>query len=159
MRHLIAFALAALTVPALATAQGRPPWTVVRFPNDETFTAKLVSLAPAADCGKCDEPPSGPAGLVKVTRDEQQVTIDVDLKGLPAKPGRYYLYTVDDRGRTTKIAEFGTKFAKTLRLPAAENEAFMLVVSAQDDLTRMPPRNKLMLYSAAPRDLTVLPRP
>jgi hypothetical protein len=162
MTRFFVIVMLAWLAPVSVIAQ-TPPWTVVRYPSDETFTIRLVSPVPSADCGKCDGTiPSGPGvpvGHASITRSGDLVTIEMDIIGLSDAPGRYYVYTVDDQSALRQIARVGTAYKDTVRLPAAQNQAFMLVVSPKDGLTRLPARTDVVLYSAVPRGVTVVPRP
>jgi len=136
-------------------AQAPSPWTVVRYPKDEPFDVGLVTTTAPAGCGKCDSP--SPTGLVKVKRDDQYTTLEFVIGGLPSKPGKYYLYTIDGNGRAKRLDTLGTKYQTTRQLPPDEYETFMLIVSADANLRALPPRNKILLYSVVPRGLTAVP--
>jgi hypothetical protein len=161
MRRTSPVILVALLVPMMAVAQGTSPWTVVRFPTDAPFTLKFVSTRPDG-CGNCDAPtahPVGPTGEAKIKRDDQHTTLDLDISGLPPGPSRFYVYAIDENNRATKLATFRTTYKETLELPPDKYQAFMLIVSAQDNLKGLPPRNRIVLYSAVPSGLKAVAKP
>ena len=57
-----------------------------------------------------------------------------------------------------KIATLRTAYKATQALPTDEYEAFMLIVSPVENLSTLPSRKEIVLYSAVPRGLKAVPR-
>jgi hypothetical protein len=157
-RITLAFGVA-LTI---AMGQGPSPWTVVRYPKDETFSVGLVTTSAPADCAKCDSPtPSGTStarGIMKVTRDDRYTTIEFDIRGLPSNPGWYYLYTIDASGHAERLDSFRTQYTEKRQLDSDKYAMFMLIVSADGNIQKLPLRKRIFLYSVVPRGLRAVPR-
>jgi len=140
----------------MALVQPPSPWTVVQYPSDVAFHTRLVPTSAPAGCDKCDVPM--PGGEVTVTKDDEYTTLTFDIYDLPTNPGRYYLYLVDDRGHARRILALQTRFKGTHALPNEDLGAFMLIVSADDNLATLPSRDQIVLYSDVPKGLRAVPR-
>ncbi|HEV2912677.1 MAG TPA: anti-sigma factor [Pyrinomonadaceae bacterium] len=124
-------------------------WTVVEYPVGKEV---IVDLTPSTTI-------PGAKGTAKVMRMANGTTINVDLAGLTTDTSGLNLYAVDPMGRTTLLGPVtvnngvGT-FSATTTAPL---DKFMLVLSPDANLTTFSPTTNVLLRSAVPQGLAVVP--
>jgi len=144
-----------LLLTTIAVLAQDAPWTVVRFPSETPVNVGLVGVDQPAGGGKQDTDTGGPSGSARITRGDKSTNIVINISGF--RGGTHYVYLIDVNGRARKIDSFKGSYAKAeYNEPADEAEAFMIIISADGDITGLPPRNRIELYSVAPRNLPVI---
>jgi hypothetical protein len=81
----------------------------------------------------------------------------LNVSGLPAGK-QHYVYLIDVDGRARKLDAIESSAKREYNKPPEEAEAFMIIISADGNLTKLPARNRIELYSAVPRDFPVVPK-
>jgi hypothetical protein len=106
----------------------------------------VPTVAPAGG-GKADDNPAAVAGSATVKRDPSGATIDLEVKGLDAS--KYHVYVINSVNRASKTTSFdGPRFRGTFKVPVATSSAFMIIVSRDANLTTLPARSRVVLYSS-----------
>ncbi|HYY58672.1 MAG TPA: anti-sigma factor [Pyrinomonadaceae bacterium] len=124
-------------------------WTVVEYPVGKEV---IVNLTPSTTI-------PGAKGTAKIMRMANGTTINVDLAGLNTDVNGLNLYAVDPLGHTTLLGPVtvnngvGT-FSATSTAPL---DKFMLVLSPDANLTTYAPTTNVLLRSAVPQGLAVVP--
>ena len=147
-----------LLAPALAFAQSSP-WTVVRFPSETPVHVGLVGTNAAGGCGKCDSvgpSGSGPSGFADITRGDTATKITISVNGLPA--ANNYVYLIDVTGGARRLGTIKQSDKVDYETESKDGETFMIIISPDGKLTTLPARNRIVLYSTQPRDLSVIPK-
>src|SRR6266496_4038954 len=157
--HHVCCGILSLLAPIVASAQGSP-WTVVRFPSETPVVVSLVGVNQPRGAGKEDKNgssrpsgPSGPSGFANITRGETSTNIVLNVGGLPA--GTHYVYLINVNGSARKLGTIEHRGKYEYNKPPEETEAFMIIVSTDGNLRTLPARNRIELYSVAPRNLQV----
>ena len=124
-------------------------WTVVEYPVGKEV---LVNLTPSATL-------PGATGTARIMRMANGTTINMDLSGLTGDVSNLNLYAVDASGRSTLLGPItvnnGTgTFSATTTAPL---DKFMLVLSPESNLTTYAPTTNVLLRSAVPQGLAVVP--
>jgi hypothetical protein len=124
-------------------------WTVVEYPVGKEV---IVNLTPSTTI-------PGAKGTAKIMRMANGTTINVDLAGLNTDVNGLNLYAVDPLGHATLLGPVtvnngvGT-FSATSTAPL---DKFMLVLSPESNLTTYAPNTNVLLRSAVPQGLAVVP--
>ena len=124
-------------------------WTVVEYPVGKEV---MVNLTPSTTF-------PGAKGTAKVMRMANGTTINLDVAGLATDASGLNLYAVDSLGHTTLLGPItvnnGTgTFSATTTAPL---DRFMLVLSPEANLTNYAPTTNVLLRSAVPEGLAVVP--
>src|ERR1051325_1075712 len=124
-------------------------WTVVEYPVGKEV---MVNLMPSATL-------PGATGTAKIMRMANGTTINLDLSGLSGDMSNLNLYAVDPNGRVTMLGPVSVNngtgtFSATTTAPL---DRFMLVLSPESNLTTYTPTTNVMLRSAVPQGLAVVP--
>ncbi|HEX8776423.1 MAG TPA: hypothetical protein VF735_22830 [Pyrinomonadaceae bacterium] len=124
-------------------------WTVVEYPVGKEV---LVNLTPSATL-------PGATGTARIMRMANGTTINMDLSGLTGDVSNLNLYAVDPVGRLTLLGPVSVNngtgtFSATTTAPL---DKFMLVLSPESNLTTYAPTTNVLLRSAVPQGLAVVP--
>src|SRR5215210_78376 len=124
-------------------------WTVVEYPVGKEV---LVNLTPSTTI-------PGARGTARVMRMANGTMINLDLAGVTGDVNNLNLYAVDPNGRLTLIGPVAVNngtgtFSATTTAPL---DKFMLVLSPDADLATYAPNTNVILRSAVPEGLSVIP--
>jgi len=122
-------------------------YSVIEYPADKETMVEFTpnSMMPGA------------RGTARVMRSGSETTINVDVSGLTGDATGYNLYAVDPMGAVTMLGPLtvangtGTLNAKT------PLDKFMLFVSPESNLTNMDANTPVLLRSAVPQGMAVVP--
>lgn len=136
-----------------------PRWSAVTYPVGKEVNLFFTPVKPVGNGGTSDTE----TVTIKVFRDEKITTITVQGHLDPIIP-RYYLYIVNEAGKTSPIdisrpmdGKQGFDFVQ--RLPSEDFKTFMLIISPTEGLTEYWPRTDVVLVSIIPPELTLVPKP
>lgn len=135
------------TTQTTAVQNADGSWTVVEYPVDQET---VVNLTPTTIL-------PGATGTAKVLRTATGTTVRLDLSGLTGDVSNLNLYAVDHMGHTTLLGPVtATNGVATFNTTTPLNR-FMLVLSPEANLTTVTPTTKVVLRSAVPQGLAVIP--
>jgi len=96
-------------------------------------------------------------GVARVLRAADGTTIHLDLTGFTGDAANYNLYAVDPSGKTTFLGPVTIdKGVASFETTTPLNQ-FMMVLSPESDLTAISPKTTVVLRSAVPEGLAVVP--
>lgn len=153
-RTLLTGMFATIVAVGVTVAQPASIWTVVRYPSDESIDARLVTPDSPGGGGKADS--IEPEGRIQVLRDGSATTVSVELNGL--KRGMYTIYAVEASARVRPLGTFAAPAHKKNYALPATYDTFMIIVSRDANLRSLPERDRIVLYSVAPKNLRVVRR-
>jgi hypothetical protein len=135
------------TTQTTAVQNADGSWTVVEYPvGQET----VVNLTPTTVI-------PGATGTAKVLRTASGTTVQLDLSGLTGDVSNLNLYAVDPMGRATLLGPVpATNGTATFSTTTPLNR-FMMVLSPDPNLTTITPQTRVILRSAVPQGLAVIP--
>jgi hypothetical protein len=122
-------------------------WTVIEYPADKEVT---VTLQPTTMI-------PGAAGTAKVMRHGTDTTVNLNLTGLTGDATSYNLYAVDPMGKATLLGPVTVKDGTASLNTSTPLNKFMLVLSPDANLTTYTPETQIVLRSAVPTGLAVIP--
>jgi hypothetical protein len=135
------------TTQTTAVQNADGSWTVVEYPVDQET---IVNLTPSTII-------PGATGTAKVLRTASGTTVRLDLSGLTNDASNLNLYAVDPMGRVTLLGPVtATNGVATYSTTTPLNQ-FMMVLSPDANLTTITPQTRVVLRSAVPQGLAVVP--
>jgi hypothetical protein len=135
------------TTQTTAVQNADGSWTVVEYPvGQET----VVNLTPTTVI-------PGANGTAHILRTASGTTVNLDLSGLTGDVSSLNLYAVDPMGHATLLGPVSaTNGTATFNTTTPLNR-FMLVLSPDANLTTITPQTRVILRSAVPQGLAVIP--
>lgn len=135
------------TRQATAVQNADGSWTVVEYPADQET---VVNLTPTTVL-------PGATGTARVLRTATGTTIRLDLNGLTGDVSNLNLYAVEPTGHVTLLGPItATNGTATFSTTTPLNR-FMMVLSPDANLTTITPTTRVLLRSAVPQGLAVVP--
>lgn len=122
-------------------------WTVVEYPADKEVT---VSLQPTTVI-------PGAQGTARVRRHGNDTMVNLNLSGLTGDMSSFNLYAVDPTGRATLLGPVTVNNGTATLSTTTPLNKFMLVLSPDANLTSFTPQTQVVLRSAVPNGLAVIP--
>lgn len=134
---------------AVQTAVQNPDgsWTVVEYPADQET---VVNLTPTTIL-------PGAAGTARVLRTATGTAVRLDLSGLTGDMSHLNLYAVDPTGHVTLLGPVNAANGTATFSTTTPLNRFMMVLSPDPNLTTITPQTRIILRSAVPQGLAVLP--
>lgn len=135
------------TTQTTAVQNADGSWTVVEYPvGQET----VVNLTPSTIIPNA-------TGTARVLRTATGTTVQLNLSGLTNDVGHLNLYAVDPTGHLTLLGPVhATNGVATFNTTTPLNR-FMMVLSPDANLTTITPETRVVLRSAVPQGLAVVP--
>lgn len=134
---------------AAAAAQNQgAEWTVIEFPEGQEVVVDLTPTTLIPDA----------RGIVRVTRNGEHAAVMLDVSGLDAGVSAYHLYAVTHEGRLVPLGVVPTSGGAGTFSATANLSRFMLVLSPDAGLTAVGGATPIVLRSAVPEGLAVVPR-
>jgi hypothetical protein len=135
------------TTQTTAVQNADGSWTVVEYPADKET---VVSLTPTTIVPNA-------SGTARVLRTVSGTTIRLDLSGLTNDVSNLNLYAVDPTGHVTLLGPVtATNGVANFNTTTPMNR-FMMVLSPDPNLTTITPETRVVLRSAVPQGLAVVP--
>jgi hypothetical protein len=135
------------TTQTTAVQNADGSWTVVEYPADQEV---MVNLTPTTIIPNA-------TGTARVLRTATGTTVRLDLSGLTSDVSHLNLYAVDPAGHVTLLGPVhATNGTATFNTTTPLNR-FMIVVSPETNLTTISPNTKVVLRSAVPQGMAVIP--
>jgi hypothetical protein len=135
------------TTQTTAVRNADGSWTVVEYPADQET---VVNLTPTTVIPNA-------TGTARVLRTASGTTLRLDLSGLTGDVSNLNLYAVDPMGRVTLLGPVtATNGTATFSTTTPLNR-FMMVLSPDANLTTITPETRVILRSAVPQGLAVVP--
>jgi hypothetical protein len=135
------------TTQTTAVQNADGSWTVVEYPADQEV---MVNLTPTTIIPNA-------TGTARVLRTATGTTVRLDLSGLTSDVSHLNLYAVDPAGQVTLLGPVhATNGTATFSTTTPLNR-FMMVLSPETNLTTIAPNTKVVLRSAVPQGLAVVP--
>jgi hypothetical protein len=135
------------TTKTTAVQNADGSWTVVEYPADQET---IVNLTPTTIIPNA-------MGTARVLRTASGTTVRLDLSGITGDVSNLNLYAVDSMGRVTLLGPVtATNGAATFSTTTPLNR-FMMVLSPDANLTTLTPETRVVLRSAVPQGLAVVP--
>lgn len=122
-------------------------YTVIEYPADQEV---VVNLTPT------DMSPNA-RGVAKIRRSKDGTLVHLDLTGMNTDAANYNLYGVDSTGRTTFLGPVALNKGVGTFETTTNMTKFMLVLSPESDLATYGPTTKVVLRSAVPEGLAIVP--
>jgi hypothetical protein len=136
------------TTPAgITVAQDQTSaWTVIEYPVDKEVVVDLLptSLAPDAK------------GTAKVTRGNDETSIQVEVSGLSGDASGHNLYAVDHTGKVTLLGSVSVSDGAGALNARTSLSKFMIVLSPEAGLTAVGADTPVALRSAMPSGFEVV---
>lgn len=122
-------------------------WTVVEYPvGQET----VVNLTPTTVIPNA-------TGTARVLRTASGTTVQLNLSGLTGDVSNLNLYAVDPVGHVTLLGPITASNGAATFTTTTPLNRFMLVLSPEANLTAITPETRVVLRSAVPQGLAVVP--
>lgn len=135
------------TTQTTAVQNADGSWTVVEYPVGKEV---IVNLTPTSTI-------PGAGGRARVMRMGDHTQINVDLSGLTGDASSYNLYAVEPSGRVTLLGPVTANNGVATYTTTTPLNRFMLFLSPEADLTTYSPTTNVVLRSAIPSGLAVVP--
>jgi len=135
------------TTKTTAVQNADGSWTVVEFPADQETVVNLMptTIIPNA------------TGRARVLRTASGTTVRLDLSGITGDVSNLNLYAVDSMGRVTLLGPVTTTNGAATFSTTTPLNRFMMVLSPDANLTTITPETRVVLRSAVPQGLAVVP--
>lgn len=135
------------TTQTTAVQNADGSWTVVEYPvGQET----IVNLTPTTVVPNA-------TGTAKVLRTASGTTVRLDLSGLTSDVSNLNLYAVEPTGHVTLLGPVTAANGIATYTTTTPLNRFMLVLSPDANLTTVTPETRVVLRSAVPQGLAVVP--
>ncbi|HEX7997192.1 MAG TPA: hypothetical protein VF528_02150 [Pyrinomonadaceae bacterium] len=135
------------TTQTTAVQNADGSWTVVEYPVGREV---VVNLTPTTVI-------PGAGGTAKVMRMADHTMINLDLAGLTGDAKNYNLYAVEPSGRVTLLGPVTANNGTATFTTTTPLNRFMLVLSPEANLATYSPTTNVVLRSAIPNGLAVVP--
>jgi len=135
------------TTQTTAVQNADGSWTVVEYPVDQET---IVNLTPSTVI-------PGATGTARVLRTASGTTVRLDLSGLTNDVSNLNLYAVDPMGRVTLLGPVSATNGIATYSTTTPLNQFMMVLSPDANLTTITPQTRVVLRSAVPQGLAVVP--
>jgi hypothetical protein len=134
---------------AVQTAVQNPDgsWTVVEYPADHET---IVNLTPTTIL-------PGATGTARVLRTTTGTAVRLDLSGLTGDVSNLNLYAVDPTGHVTLLGPVSATNGTATFSTTTPLNRFMMVLSPDPNLTTITPQTRIVMRSAVPQGLAVIP--
>lgn len=122
-------------------------YSVIEYPVDKEVTVQLnpTTMIPGAH------------GIAKVMRSANGTAIHLDLTGFSGNPSNYNLYAVDPSGAVSLLGPITVNNGIATFETTTPMNRFMMVLSPDSELTAINPDTHVVLRSAVPEGLAVIP--
>lgn len=135
------------TTQTTAVQNADGSWTVVEYPvGQET----VVNLTPTTIIPNA-------TGTARVLRSTSGTTVRLNLSGLTGDVSNLNLYAVDPTGHVTLLGPVTTSNGIATFNTTTPLNRFMMVLSPDANLTTITPETRVVLRSAIPQGLAVVP--
>lgn len=135
------------TTQTTAVQNADGSWTVVEYPvGQET----VVNLTPTTTIPNA-------TGTARVMRTATGTTVQLNLSGLTNDVSNLNLYAVDPMGHVTLLGPITASNGTATFNTTTPLNRFMMVLSPDANLTRVTPETRVVLRSAVPQGLAVVP--
>jgi hypothetical protein len=136
-----------ITPAEIAVAQDQASaWTVIEYPVDKEVVVDLLPTSSAPDA----------KGAAKVTRGNDETSIQVEVSGLSGDASSYNLYAVDHAGKVTLLGSVIVSDGAGALSARTSLSKFMLVLSPEAGLTAIGADTPVALRSAVPSGFEVV---
>lgn len=135
------------TTQTTAVQNADGSWTVVEYPADHET---IVNLTPTTILPNA-------TGTARVLRTATGTTLRLDLSGLTGDVSNLNLYAVDPTGHVTLLGPITTTNGTATFSTTTPLNRFMMVLSPDANLTTITPQTRVVLRSAIPQGLAVIP--
>jgi hypothetical protein len=135
------------TTQTTAVQNADGSWTVVEYPADQETVVNLTptTILPSA------------TGTARVLRTASGTTVRLDLSGLTGDVSNLNLYAVDPTGHVTLLGPVSATNGTATFSTTTPLNRFMMVLSPDPNLTTITPTTRVLLRSAVPQGLAVIP--
>jgi hypothetical protein len=120
-------------------------WTVIEYPDGQEVE---VALLPATS--------TDAKGTARVKRTGNDVSIHLEVSGLPEDSSAHQVYLVDSMGNATMLGTLTVSDGSGTLDATSALQKFMLVISPDADLTTIGSEIKVVLRSAVPSGFNVV---
>jgi hypothetical protein len=100
---------------------------------------------------------TGAKGVATILRDDDGTKIKLNLTNVPAEVTALNLYAVDDSGAVTPLGPIAINNGVGTLATTAPLTKFMLIASAETDLSAYNPETKVLFRSGVPEGFAVVP--
>lgn len=135
------------TTQTTAVQNADGSWTVVEYPVGKEV---IVNLTPTTSL-------PGAGGKAKVMRMADHTMINLDLSGITGDATSYNLYAVEPSGRVTLLGPVTANNGTATFSTTTPLNRFMLFLSPEANLATYSPTTNVVLRSAVPSGLAVVP--
>jgi hypothetical protein len=135
------------TTQATAVQNADGSWTVVEYPADQET---VVNLTPTTALPNA-------TGTARVLRTASGTTLRLDLSGLTGDVSNLNLSAVDPTGHVTLLGPVTASNGTATFSTTTPLNRFMMVLSPDANLTTITPQTRVVLRSAVPQGLAVVP--
>ena len=143
-----AFALGQTTTTTVTKTVQNPDGTysIIEYPAHKEVTVQLNPITI-----------TGAKGVATILRDDDGTKIKLNLTNVPAEVTALNLYAVDDSGAVTPLGPIAINNGVGTLATTAPMTKFMLIASAETDLSAYNPETKVLFRSGVPEGFAVVP--